>query len=284
MKNSSTQPVKNSPNRRNAPIFKPATSTRPADEIQAQIRSLLWTQRLKAGDRLPSERDLAEQFVVSRNTVRQALRSLVDSGLLDMKKGAAGGAFIRDGGGDAVMAGLTDLYSLGTIQPAHLTEVRILIGVETVKLACERGTAAELEALEANVKAAEKAVRDNNIPLRTTHNLEFYRILARMTRNPLLVVLTDSVMAITQKFVEEFMRTPSPTVMPFRKRLLADLRARDAEAAAERTRQHLLRLQKIYLAAQQDVSMPREPHTPSAPRAAPAAPRSAKPARETAQR
>ena len=231
-------------------LFSPVVGTRPADEIQSQIRVLLSGQQLKAGDRLPSERELAEQFSVSRNTVRQALRSLVDSGLLDMKKGAAGGAFIRDGGGDAVMAGLTDLYSLGKIQPSHLTEVRILIGVETVRLACERATPEEVDALAANVKLAEQAVREGNMQLRTAHNLEFYRMLARMTRNPLLVVLTDSVMAMTQRFAEEFMRTGTSTVMPFRKQLLRDLRAGDAEAAAERTRQHLLRLQKIYLKAE----------------------------------
>ncbi len=240
-------PVKSRGPGRSVVLFKPVVGTRPADEIQSQIRALLSSQRLKAGDRLPSERDLSEQFSVSRNSVRQALRSLVDSGLLDMKKGAAGGAFIRDGGGDAVMAGLTDLYSLGTIQPAHLTEVRILIGVEVVKLACERGTPDELAALEDNVQQAEQAVRAKNYPLRTAINLEFYRMLARMTRNPLLMVLTDSVTAITQKFVEEFMRTSTPTVMPFRRQLLPLLRAGDGEAAAELTRQHLLRLQKIYL-------------------------------------
>jgi GntR family transcriptional repressor for pyruvate dehydrogenase complex len=231
------------------PLFRPVVGTRPADEIQSQIRALLSSHYLKAGARLPSERELSEQFGVSRNSVRQALRSLVDSGLLEMKKGAAGGAFIRDGGGDAVMAGLTDLYSLGTIQPSHLSEVRILIGVETVRLACERGTPEEIDALEANVKLAEQAVRDGNMPLRTNINLEFYRMLARMTRNPLLVVLTDSVMAITKTFAEEFMRTSSPTVMPYRKQLVRDLRAGDTEAAAERTRQHLLRLQTIYLKA-----------------------------------
>lgn len=228
--------------------FQRVAGPRPADGIQSQIRAAVASQRLKAGDRLPSERELAEQFGVSRNSVRQALRSLVDSGLLEMKKGATGGAFIRRGGGDAVRAGLVDLYSLGTIQPSHLTETRILIGVEVVRLACERGTDDEFDALERNVEAAEEAVRAGDEPLRTRINLEFYRLLAAMTHNPLLEIVTDSVMAITQKFVEEFLRTSTPTVMPFRHKLLAELRARDADAAAKRMRDHLLGLQKIYLA------------------------------------
>jgi DNA-binding FadR family transcriptional regulator len=229
--------------------FTPVNGVRPADAIHSQIRFLLARRELAAGDRLPSERELAEQFGVSRNSVRQALRSLVDSGLLEMKKGAHGGAFVRDGGGDAVRTVLTDLYTLGTIQPAHLTEVRVLIGVEIVRLACERGSDEEIDALERNVAQAMEAARAKDYPRRTVLNLEFYRMLARMTRNPLLEILTDAVNAVTQRFVEEVMRTSNVSVMPFRHQLLADLRARDAQAATEHMREHLLELQKIYLAA-----------------------------------
>jgi DNA-binding FadR family transcriptional regulator len=233
---------------RTIPLFTRITDTRPADDIQRQIRALLASRRLSAGDRLPSERELAEQFGVSRNSVRQALRSLADSGLLEMKKGATGGAFVRNGGGQGVQSVLADLYAVGTIQPVHLTEVRLLIGVEVVRLACERATDDELDALAENVAQALQAARENDLERRTTLNLEFYRMLARMTRNPLLEILTDAVMAITLKFVQEFMRTSNTTVMPFRRRLMADLRARDVDAAVKCMRGHLLKLQKIYLA------------------------------------
>jgi len=229
--------------------FKPVNEgTRPADAIQAQIRSLIGTHKLKAGDRLPSERVLSEQFAVSRNSVRQAIRSLADSGLLEVRKGASGGAFIRDGGGDAVRAGLADLYSLGAIQPMHLIEARLLIGVEVVRLACERGTDEQIEQLASNVQQAERAVEAGNVRQRTMVNLEFYRILARMTHNPLLEIITDAVMTMTLRFVEEFMRTSDATVMPFRRKLLAELRERDSQAASARMQKHLLELQKIYLA------------------------------------
>ncbi len=228
--------------------FKPVNSTRPAEAIQAQIRKLIASRKLKQGDRLPTERELSEQLEVSRNTVRQAIRSLADGGLLEVKKGATGGAFIRGGGGDAVRAGMIDLYSLGTIQPAHLTEVRLLIGVEVVRLACERGSEEELLELEGNVALADAAAKAGDAPLRTRINLEFYRILARMTHNPMLEIVTDAVMAITAQFVEDFLRTSNITVMPFRRELLKVLRRRDVEAAAELMREHLLKLQKIYLA------------------------------------
>jgi DNA-binding FadR family transcriptional regulator len=244
-----TKPAARPTRRDSGPVFTRVSGERPADAIHAQIRAMLASRELAGGHRLPSERELAEQFGVSRNSVRQALRSMADSGLLEIKKGAAGGAFVRDDGGDAVRAVLTDLYSLGTIQPAHLTEVRVLIGVEIVRLACERGTDEEIEDLAQNVAQATEAARAKDYALRTTINLEFYRKLARMTRNPLLEILTDAVTAITQRFVDEFMRTSNLSVMPFRQKLLQDLRARDSRAAAGRMHEHLLKLQRIYLAA-----------------------------------
>jgi len=227
--------------------FSPVTGTQPAIGIVAQIRDHLSSRRLKAGDRLPSERDLALQFRVSRNSLRQALHSLAESGLLLMKKGAAGGAFIRDGGGQAVSTGLADLYSLGTIRPEHLTEARILVGVEVVRLACARATDDEIEELEANVADADAAASAGDGPRRTELNLEFYRLLARMTRNPILVTVTDAVAAITRKYVDEIGRTSNQSVMPFRHKFLTKLRARDCEGAAGLMRAHLLNLQEIYL-------------------------------------
>ena len=229
--------------------FKAVVGTRPADEILAQIRDQLARRKLKAGDRLPSERELAEQFAVSRNSVRQALRSLVDGGLLEMKKGAGGGAIIRDGGGAAVLSGLSDLYALGMIRPEHLTEARLMIGVEVVMRACERCTPEEIDALAANVVQAEAAAAKGDLARRTQINLEFHRMLARMTRNPILVTLTDAVTTITGRFVQVVGPTPNASVMPLRRKLLRHLRTRDAAAAAEAMRSHLLRLQKLYLKA-----------------------------------
>jgi len=240
--------------------FTPVVGARPADEIQSQIRALLFAQKLKAGDRLPSERALSEQFAVSRNSVRQALRSLLDAGLLEMKKGAAGGAFIRDGGGEAVATGLSDLYSLGTIRPEHLTEARVLVAVEVVRLACARATDAEIDALAANIAAAAEAAKHRRYAERTEINLEFYRMLGRMTRNPILVTVTDAVTAITRKYVEEVGRTSNSSVMPFRARFLEAFRARDCDKAAALMRAHLLNLQDIYLSGPPPIrATPRSP-------------------------
>ena len=228
--------------------FRPVATRRAFEEINAQIRDRLARHSLRTGDRLPSERELADQFGVCRNTLREALRSLEIAGLLELKKGATGGAFIREGGGDAVVAGLSDLYRLGSIRPEHLTEARILIGTEVARLACARHTADDLEALEKNVAEAEAASKAGDMARRAEIHYEFHSLLARAAKNPVLIILTDALMEMTRHFVEAVGYQPNPYVMPSRKRLLAALRAGDADAAAKEMATMLKRLQKFHLA------------------------------------
>lgn len=229
--------------------FRPVATRRAFEDITAQIRDRLVRKSLQSGDRLPAERQLAEQFRVSRNTLREALRSLEIAGLVELKKGASGGAFIREGGGEAVVAGLSDLFRMGAIRPEHLTEARILVGTEVTRLACKRRTKSDLAALEANVQAAQAATEKRETARRAEINYEFHRLLARATRNPVLIVLTDALMEMTRHFVETIGYQPNRYVLPSRRRLLALLRDGDAEGAAKEMEQMLKRLQRSHLAS-----------------------------------
>src|SRR5215468_2046364 len=96
------------PSNRDTPMkasseFSPVQTTRVFEEIASQVRSQLATGRLRPGDRLPSERDLAQQLGVGRNSVREALRALEVSGILRLHKGGAGGAFIAQPTGEVVV-------------------------------------------------------------------------------------------------------------------------------------------------------------------------------------
>src|ERR1700732_125439 len=141
--------------------FSRIRNLRAFEEIADQIRKELPDRRLRAGDRLPPERVLAEQFGVSRNTLREALRSLENAGLLRLQKGATGGAFVRESTGDAIVTGLRDMFHLGAIQPEHLTEARVLIEPIAVRAACDRATPEDIAALKANIASAERAASAN---------------------------------------------------------------------------------------------------------------------------
>ena len=229
--------------------FRPIKAPRAFEEIANQIRLELSSRRLRPGDRLPAERDLAQQFGVSRNTLREALRSLENSGLLRLQKGATGGAFVRESTGDAIITGLRDMFHLGAIEPEHLTEARVMIESIAVRVACERATPADIQALKLNIAAAEKADREKaNFYDQAAIHLDFHRILARATKNPVMVIVMEALIDVMQNFIRAIGQTRNPWVLPSRRRFIKHFEARDSDAAVAEMEQHLDRLNRYYLA------------------------------------
>ena len=230
------------------PEFSRIRNLRAFEEIADQIRKELSDRRLRAGDRLPPERALAEQFGVSRNTLREALRSLENAGLLRLQKGATGGAFVRESTGEAVITGLRDMFHLGAIQPEHLTEARVMIESIAVRTACERATREDIEALNANIAAAERAARDkSDFYDQAAIHLEFHRILARATKNPVMVIVMDALIDVMQHFIRAIGQKRNPWVIPSRRRFMKHFEAGESDAAVEEMEQHLERLNRHYL-------------------------------------
>jgi GntR family transcriptional repressor for pyruvate dehydrogenase complex len=81
-----------------ATMFKKTNQQRIFEDLVAQIEGAILDGRLKAGDRLPAQRDLVEMFQTSRGPLREALRVLEQKGLLDIKRGVRGGAVVKQPG------------------------------------------------------------------------------------------------------------------------------------------------------------------------------------------
>ena len=227
--------------------FHPVRSPRAFEEIAAQIREHMAQGRLRVGSKLPAERDLAVQFGVSRNTVREALRSLEHAGLIRQQKGAAGGSFVSEGSAEAVGTGLLDMYHLGAIKPEHLTEARIWLESIIVREACRRATKAALDALEANIDAAAEATKQGDFARRARMHLDFHRLLARITGNPVMVTIMNGVLEVLQHFVDRIGDYDNDFVLPSRRRFMKHMAARDAAAAVAEMEASLKRLQRSYL-------------------------------------
>jgi DNA-binding FadR family transcriptional regulator len=227
--------------------FRPVRGRRSFEEVAAQIREQISQGNLREGDRLPAERDLATTLGVSRNTVREALRALEHSGVIVLKPGVKGGAFISNGGANAIKTALDDLVRLGSIRPADLIEVRLLIGREAVRLACERYQKSDFEALEANFARTVAATEAGNLPLRVSHSLEMHKLLARASKNPVLVIITDVLLDITMEFVKVIGVMPNDYVVESQRRLLGHLRDRDADKAAGEMDNYLRTTLRTYL-------------------------------------
>ena len=228
--------------------FSAITPHRAFEEIADQIRGMVAAGRLRPGDRLPPERELAATFRVSRNTLREALRALELAGMIESRKGATGGAFVRSGNPQVVVGGMRDLYHLGAITPEHLTEARIWFSDMVVRVVCERATEADFDALQANIDAMARADAAGDFDERQRLNRDFHLILARATRNPIVAITMEGVMAVLGQFIAQIGPGSNPFTLPSRERFMRHLRARDADAAVAEMAQFLKRMQRSYLA------------------------------------
>src|SRR5271170_6622997 len=185
-----------------APVtFRPIRTRRAFEEICERIREQLALGVLKPGDKLPPERELAQQLGVSRNVLREALRSLEMAGILRLQKGVKGGAFIREGDTSRMNEVMRDMLSLGTISVRELSEARIHVLDLVVRLACVNARQADFEALEANIERTDLATRDGRLLDRVECSREFYRLLASSTGNKVIAMIMDSVTEIHMRFV-----------------------------------------------------------------------------------
>lgn len=232
------------------PAFSLIRTRRAFEEICDQIGHEVAAGRLKPGDRLPAERELAEQFGVSRTAVREALRSLEMAGIVECQKGTHGGPYIRQGDPGIITRAVRDMVFLGQISTESLTEARILITNDAIRLACERATEADLDAIERDVDLWDESVRRGDESRRSSQIVEFYRLIARATHNEVLVMMVDALSEIVRLLLLRIAVEPRNDVATVRRRILKHLRARDADRAVAEMTAHLKRLSR-YLTEQE---------------------------------
>lgn len=219
----------------------PTAPIRTFEDICRRIRAQIASGELQPGDKLPAERELAVQLGVGRNALREALRNLENAGMIELRKGRGGGAFILPGNSRRITHAMRDLHDIGSFSLEEVTEARILVVDQIVRVACQRATQADLDALQRNVDELEHMTRIRDMPNRTKRVLEFYDILAAATRNRVLILLDSSLIGFITPFVQLAWEEGNPqltTLVASRRKVLHHLRERDADrATAELTKQ-----------------------------------------------
>ncbi|QOG18785.1 GntR family transcriptional regulator [Bradyrhizobium sp. SEMIA] len=231
-----------------APMFRPIHTKRAFEEICARIREQLALGVLKPGDKLPAERDLAQQLGVSRNVLREALRSLEMAGVLRLQKGVKGGAFVQAGDTSRMNVVMRDMLSLGTISVRELSEARVHVLDLGVQLACANARLSDFEALEANVERTELATREGRLLDRVECAREFYKLLAEASGNKVIAMIMDSVTEIHMRFVYAKVASSGVAMAGLverRRKFLAALRERDVSSATRLMRSHLGAVQRM---------------------------------------
>ena len=223
-------------------LFSRVSVGRISEIIVEQIRLLMRQGQLKPGDRLPPERDLCERFGVSRVTVREALRMLESSGLVEIRVGARGGAFVTAPSSDRVGEGLADLLTLSVISAADVTEVRMVLEAGIVPLVCERATEEDLADLEDICRRSEAALEAGDYSM--DMSLEFHVRVAQATHNPAIVMLVESFRGpILMSLQQAHEAAPEMGGLGTREheQFIEAVRRRDPETASKIMREHLER-------------------------------------------
>jgi DNA-binding FadR family transcriptional regulator len=139
-----------------ATMFKKTNQQRIFEDLVAQIEGAILDGRLKAGDRLPAQRDLVEMFQTSRGPLREALRVLEQKGLLDIKRGVRGGAVVKQPGMTPVAESLGLLVRHRKITLSELSEFREGVEGNVAAIAAQRATPADIRQIKKLLGQAKK--------------------------------------------------------------------------------------------------------------------------------
>lgn len=171
-------------------MFKAVSLNRVSQAIVEQVKLLMRQGRLKPGDRLPSERELCERFGVSRVTVREALRVLEAGGLVDIRVGARGGAFVTSPTSQQVGEGLADLLNLSPLTARDVTEARQVFELGIVPIVVERATDEDITDLREMLRKHREALDRGDYEM--AMSAEFHVRIAASTHNPAIEMLVQS--------------------------------------------------------------------------------------------
>ena len=165
--------------------FKPIKPLRISEEVAQQLKESIMFGHFKPGERLPAERELSEQFQVSRAATREALRVLENAGFIVTRQGASGGAFVTSLSFERIASGFLDLFMAEKISISEINHVRVLVEPEVARLSAQRVTPDYAQRLRSAVLST-----------------DFHFILAEMCGNRFLEGLVRSTIDLTLKIIE----------------------------------------------------------------------------------
>jgi len=213
----------------NAPLQR--TSLR--DQLSQRLEQMILRGEISPGAHLPSERELVEQWGVSRAVVRDAIRILESKGLVEVRHGV--GAVVKEDVREAFARAL-ELLERGNYRLSELMRLRTVLEVEAARLAAERATPADLERMEADLERFSAAVQAGDVANVVEADRAFHLHLIEATRTePLMDIIAPIVRCFMARtlFMAESKDTESRTRnVEEHRQILDGIRAGDPEKAA----------------------------------------------------
>jgi GntR family transcriptional regulator, transcriptional repressor for pyruvate dehydrogenase complex len=218
-------------------IDEPVRVSRAYEQLADVLRERIQAGALREGERLPSELSLARQAGVSRSTVREALRTLQEAGLIERASTRVMVVSAHDDG--PAHRELKAVMRRRNVTFRHLHEALLVIDPELTRLATERVTEVDLRALRANLDAQQRNLE--NFEEWSRLDDELHLMIAEMSGNPALIVARAPISQLLLPVLYRFMKSSALTVAALRyhHRIMAEIEARDPGLAAAVMRRHV---------------------------------------------
>ena len=227
-------------------LKKPLLSQEVKDAIQASIADA----RFKPGQKLPSERELVDQFQVSRVTIREALRNLQSAGLIEIRRGVNAGAYVSEPNSDPITENFRNLIHMGRIGFSHLIDARLYIEPRASEIAAKYASEEDIHRLNQVLDRAASQVATSRKNARLT-NVSFHCEIAKITKNPIILFITESITQSYSATIIELTRRQLKREVIQRfidghREILDAIKRRNSKDAYEMTRRHLLDTYQAY--------------------------------------
>lgn len=165
-----------------------------SEQIAEQIKEAIIEKQVKPGDKLPPEQDLAEQFQVSRPTIRDAIKLLSTSKLVVTKPGSKGGHFVSEMDPDSFVSDFSDYITLSLslkgITLEEVIEMRKMIEIKACGLAAAYRTKQDLINLKKTLPPKNSPISDQ---LYFNQDFQFHRAIAKATHNRLIMINVEAI-------------------------------------------------------------------------------------------
>ncbi|WP_425093666.1 FadR/GntR family transcriptional regulator [Tropicimonas sp. S265A] len=224
-------------------VFDPIDHESVADAVVEKIEDLIVNRVLRQGAKLPAERDLADRLGVSRPKLREALKRLEDEGLIDVVKGE--GSFVAKLTNEAMSPALLDVFSRHGDAFFEYLEYRREQEAFAARLAAERHTAFDADAITAEIRAMEESQEKGDQAAGMEADIRFHSAIVDASHNTMLNHMMTSIYDLTRRGVfynREYLRAIDGTgeaLLAQHKEIARAILAREADAAEAAARAHI---------------------------------------------
>jgi DNA-binding FadR family transcriptional regulator/energy-coupling factor transporter ATP-binding protein EcfA2 len=223
-------------------VYQPVDRSELYDQVADQLYEMIGRGVFKPGDRLPSERELAERFKVSRNSVRDAYRALEARGLVEIRQGD--GIYVHEVSQEGVYQSILDFLVTHKKTTQEIIQVRLSIEPEVAYSAAQNATDEDIRELEEILARHEEKAAGGDPGVE--EDALFHHTLARMTGNQFLLKLMD-LLADSLTETRETMLTYSGTTSRLgHQRVLDAIRRRDPKGARAAMQAHIEEVMATY--------------------------------------